>query len=414
MAAASERAPLDGASGVLATLIAERRPGHGLPRGFYHDPRIHARDLARIFHRHWLCAGHASQAATPGDFFLVRMEDEQVIIARDAGGSLHALLNVCRHRGAEVCIQAAGSTRFFTCPYHAWTYALDGSLAAARHMSPDFDATAHGLRRLALREAAGLVFISFAPLHGASPPPFDQVERILSASVGRYGWREAKVAHRETYVVAANWKLAVENYVECYHCSPSHPEYSKLHALEQPAPRIARLNAAMQQRTQALGVDIVSLDRWFGDDGGEAIDCFRYALYDGVKTGSEDGSPLAPLMGGFTDYDGGATSIHVGGASFLLAYPDHGVIYRFWPRGIDRCEMELLWLVRDDARPGQDYDPDRLTWLWRVTTEADKRIIEHTARGVASAFFEPGPLAPMEANERRYLDWYLREVATGS
>ncbi len=395
----------------LSRLIATQRPGRGLARAFYHAPAVHAADLARLFRRHWLCAGHASDVASPGAFLLVRVEDEQVILSRDAAGGLHALLNVCRHRGAEVCTESRGVARNFVCPYHAWVYALDGALVAARHMPDGFDARAHGLRKLAVREASGLLFISFAPLDGGAPPAFDHVARTLAASIGRYGWASARVAHRETYAVRANWKLAVENYVECYHCSPSHPEYSKLHALEQPAPRIARMNAALAQRTAALGVEVATLDRWLGDDGGEAIDCFRYALYDGVKTGSEDGSPLAPLMGAFTDYDGGATSIHVGGASFLLAYPDHGVIYRFWPRGMDECEMELLWLVRGDAVPGRDYDVDRLTWLWRVTSEADKRIIEHAARGVASAWYEPGPLAPMEANEARYLAWYLRELS---
>ena len=394
----------------IERLVAAHRPGHGLPRAFYHSPDIHAADLRAIFRRHWLCAGHVSDVAEPGQFFMVRMEDEQIVVVRDHSGVLHALLNVCRHRGAEVCTQERGVAEHFVCPYHAWTYALDGTLAAARHMPAGFDSAAHGLRRLALRDAAGLLFVSFAPLDGVEPPDFAPVARTLAASIGRYGWDSAKVAHRATYSVRANWKLAVENYVECYHCSPSHPEYSKLHALEQPAPRIEKLNAAMRARTAALGVDVGTLERFRSDDGAEAIDCFRYALYDGVRTGSEDGSPVAPLMGAFTDYDGGATSIHVGGASFLLAYPDHGVVYRFWPRGADACEMELLWLVRGDAEPGRDYDVDRLTWLWRVTTEADKRIIEHAARGVASAWYEPGPLAPMEANEARYLAWYLAEL----
>lgn len=390
----------------LRALLAAHRPGHGLPRGFYHDPAVFAHEKARIWHRHWLCAGHASQAARPGDYFMVRMDAEQVIIARDEAGTLHAMLNVCRHRGAEICTEPHGHASYFVCPYHAWTYRLDGSLAAARHMPAEFDPASHGLRRLALREAAGLVFISFAE----RPLDFDHVANTLQTSLGRYGWAGARVAHRAIYSVEANWKLAVENYVECYHCSPSHPEYSKLHALEQPAPRIARLNAAMAARTAALGVDIATLTQWRSDDGGEAIDCFRYALYDGIDTGSEDGSPLAPLMGAFTGYDGGVTSVHVGPASFLLAYPDHGVIYRFWPRGGERCEMELIWLVRDDAVAGADYDPERLAWLWKVTSDADKRIIEHTARGVASAFYDPGPLAPMEANEARYLAWYLAEM----
>ena len=391
----------------IARLLAQHRPGHGLPRPFYHDPAVFAHDMARIFHRHWLCAGHVSQAAKPGDWFLVRVDAEQVIVARDEAGALHASLNVCRHRGAEICHQPSGHDRYLVCPYHAWAYNLDGTLAAARHMPAEFDRAAHGLRRVALEVAAGLVFISLAE----RPLGFDHVARALQASVGRYGWDSARVAHRATYTVAANWKLAVENYVECYHCSPSHPEYSRLHALEQPAPRIARLNATMESRTAALGVDVATLAAWHSDHGAEPIDCFRYALYDGVETGSEDGRAVAPLMGAFTAYDGGATSVHVGPASFLLAYPDHGIIYRFWPHGAQQCGMELIWLVRGDSEPGRDYDLDRLTWLWRVTTDADKRIIEHAAHGVASAFYVPGPLSPMEANEARYLAWYLHELA---
>src|SRR5208282_188474 len=195
-------------------------------------------------------------------------------------------------------------------------------------------------------------------------------------------------------------------------CSPAHPEYSRLHALEQPLPRIEKLNARMRERTRALGIEVETRDLWRSSEGGEeTIDCFRYALYEGVATGSPDGKPVAPLMGDFTDYDGGVTSIHVGGASFLLAYPDHGVVYRFTPRSLESCEMELIWLVRGDAREGIDYDRARLVWLWQVTSEADKRIIEGAQRGVRSRFFEPGPLAPMEYNERRYIEWYLSEIA---
>jgi len=115
-------------------------------------------------------------------------------------------------------------------------------------------------------------------------------------------------------------------------------------------------------------------------------------------------------MGQFTAYDGGVTSIHLGGTTFLVCYPDYGMIYRFIPKTFDTSEMELLWLVRKDAVQDQDYDLERLLWLWKVTTAQDKKIIEHTARGVKSAYFEPGPIAPMEYNELRYIDWYLQEV----
>ncbi len=387
---------------------APPRPGYGLPRHYYTDPAVFERDMQRIFLRHWLCAGHVSALPGPGDYCTLRIENESVILARGANGALGAMLNVCRHRGAEICAPGAGHAKSFVCPYHGWTYGLDGSLQAARHMPANFDCAAHGLRRVHLREAEGMIFISLAE----TPLRFDHVAEVLHHSCGRYGWAEARIAHRETYPLAANWKLAVENYVECYHCAPAHPEYSKLHVLEQPAWRIAGLNAKMEARTCALGLDVRSSDQWQNAaHGAEAVHAFRYALYDGIASGSEDGGPVAPLMGAFREYDGGVTSIHVGPASFLVAYADHGVIYRFVPRDVNACEMELIWLVRGDAREGIDYDRERLTWLWRVTSEADKRIIEHTARGVRSRFFEPGPLAPMEHNERRYIEWYLREIA---
>lgn len=391
----------------VLSLIAGHRPGHGLARPFYMDPAVFERDMERVFRRHWHCLAHESVVPDPGDFELFRLGDEQVILTRSADGGVHALLNVCRHRGAEVCTKQKGNARVFVCPYHAWTYSNDGSLRTARLMPKDFDRTAHGLKKLHVRVAEGLVFVSFAQ----APLDFDPVAQALRTSCGQYGWGSARVAHRALYPLDANWKLAVENYVECYHCGPAHPEYSQTHALEQPLHMIEQLNAAMEQRTCALGIEVGIGDSWQTSAGGqEAIHTFRYALYDGVATGSEDGKPVAPLMGRFSDYDGGVTSIHLGGTSFFVCYPDHGMIYRFVPKTVGTCEMELIWLVRDNAVEGQDYDLDRLTWLWKVTTEEDKKIIEHTARGVRSHYFEPGPIAPMEHNELRYIDWYLDEI----
>jgi len=392
----------------IDALVAAHKPGHGLARAFYMDPAIFERDMERVFRRHWHCLAHESVVANPGDFELFRLGDEQVILTRGMDGVVHAMLNVCRHRGAEVCTKPKGNAKFFVCPYHAWTYSNDGSLRAARLMPKDFDRAAHGLKKVHVRVAAGLVFISFAE----TPLDFDPIENALRASCGQYGWDKARVAHRQSYPLDANWKLAVENYVECYHCGPAHPEYSQTHALEQPLEMIEKLNQAMEARTCALGIEVVSGDRWQNSSAGqEAIHTFRYALYDGVATGSQDGKAVAPLMGRFADYDGGVTSIHLGGTTFLVCYPDHGMIYRFIPKSVDTCEMELIWLVRGDAEEGRDYDLERLTWLWKVTTDEDKKIIEHTARGVRSHYFVPGPIAPMEHNELRYIGWYLEEIS---
>jgi phenylpropionate dioxygenase-like ring-hydroxylating dioxygenase large terminal subunit len=395
--------------GGIAELIAEQPKGLPLAQTFYRDPEIFRRDLERMLLRHWLCAGHVSSLPNPGDFFLFEIADESVIVARGEDDKLRALVNVCRHRGSRVCREPSGNAQVFICPYHAWTYGSDGSLRAARHMAEPFDRSAHGLKEIQLRVVEGLVFLTFAE----TPLGLERVEEVLRAGYGPYGWANAKVAHRETYAIEANWKLAVENYVECYHCAPAHPEYARLHANEQPRARIAALNAKMDERVAALGFTIPNSDHWAlaAESGQEAAYCVRYAMLRGALTGSADGKAVAPLMGAFRDYDGGSTFIHVGPASFFLAYPDHGLIYRFIPQSVQRSQMEVIWLVRGDAREGVDYDLEKLTWLWKVTSAADKRIIEDNQRGVNSRYYAPGPLSMMETNERRFIEWYLSEIS---
>jgi phenylpropionate dioxygenase-like ring-hydroxylating dioxygenase large terminal subunit len=394
--------------GRIAGLVAAQPQGRPLAQTFYSDAEIFQRDLDRMLLRRWLCAGHVSSVPNIGDFFLLEIAAESAIVIRGEDGELRALVNVCRHRGSRVCREHSGNTRVLICPYHAWTYGIDGRLRAARHMTEPFDKSEHGLKELPLRVIEGLIFVSFAE----NPLGLSKVEEALRRGYGPHGWAEAKVAHREIYPIEANWKLAVENYVECYHCAPSHPEYARLHANEQPSAKVAELNAKMDRRTAALGLAIPNLDHWAlaAAEDEEATYCVRYAMRGDAVTGSAGGKPVAPLMGGFKDYDGGTTFIHVGPASFFLAYSDHGLIYRFIPQTVQRSQMEVIWLVRHDAREGIDYDLEKLTWLWKVTSEADKRIIEDNQRGVNSRYYAPGPLSIMETQERRFIEWYLHEI----
>ena len=391
----------------IAMLAASQPAGHSLQQALYVSEAAFAHDMDRVFSRHWILAGHASCAAAPGDWFVADIATESVIVVRGQDGALRAFANVCRHRGSRICLEPAGHARALVCPYHAWAYNLDGTLRSARLMPPGFDKSGHGLIAVQIAVIEGLVFITLA----AQPLSIETVRTTIEAAHRPYGWATAKVAHRQTYPLQANWKLAVENYLECYHCTPSHPEYSRLHALERPLEQISALNAAMRARTCALGVDVPEADHRVGSGTGEApVFTFRYALYDGVRTGGPDGAPVAPLMGGFSDYDGGVTSTHVAPSSFFIAYPDHGVIYRFIPVTATSSAMELIWLVRGDATEGVDYDLDRLTWLWRVTTEADKRITEDNQRGVNSRFYRPGPYSPAEPNAIAWVAWYLAEI----
>ena len=393
-----------------AQLIAAQRSGHALSREFYCDPEIFEREVRRVLLRHWHCVGHVSQLPGAGDFFTTEICGEPLVIVRGQDREVRALLNVCRHRGSRVCSEPSGHARggLFVCPYHAWSYGLDGRLRAARHMPAEFDRSAYGLKAVHARVIEGLIFVSFA----AVPLGLEHVEAALAGSARVYGWARAKVAHRETYPVNANWKLALENYMECYHCGPAHEEYSRFHLYARPAALNQESDERVRQRTAALGVAIRELDCWGpkARSGQEAAASVRSALAPGAVSGSEDGRALAPLMGQFTDFDGGVTFFDVGLTNDFLAYPDHGLIYRFIPRTVQRTDMEVIWLVRDDARAGIDYDLERLTWLWKVTSIADKHIIELNQQGINSRSYEPGPYTPMELHTRLFTEWILAEL----
>jgi phenylpropionate dioxygenase-like ring-hydroxylating dioxygenase large terminal subunit len=385
------------------------RPGYSLPQAYYTDPALFEFDLERMLLRHWFCAGHVSQLPATGDFRVVELGRESVILSRAADGAIHALANVCRHRGSRVCVTPSGNAAAgFTCPYHAWSYGLDGRLRVAREMPEGFRRDGMGLKPLAVRVLEGLVFASFA----AAPPALDDAAVALARSAGTHGWARAKVAHRETFTIHANWKLAMENYMECYHCQPAHPAFARRHAYARPARLGAALEAAARERSAALGIHIDDVDGYGlnARAGQESVAVLRSALYDGHLTASADGRPVAPVMGSFPACDGSSTYFDVGPISDFLAYADHGLIYRFIPRAVDRTEFEVLWLVDAAAEEGRDYEVERLRWLWTVTSEEDKQIIERNHEGVASRCYEPGPYSLQEEYAGRFAAWYLSEL----
>ncbi|WP_083098471.1 aromatic ring-hydroxylating oxygenase subunit alpha [Pseudophaeobacter leonis] len=395
-------------SGDLGALIARHTPGYALEQAFYRSDAVFQQDLDRVFHHEWQLAGHVSELAEVGAYFLWEMMDESVIITRGDDGEVHALANVCRHRGSRVCIEPRGNTKRFTCPYHAWIFNLDGSLFNARMLDKQVDRSKLGLKRIAVAVFHGMIFVSLAE----TPDSFDKVRQELDHLLRPFGLDKAKIAHRVQYPVKANWKLLVENYNECYHCTAAHPEFSRSHATHMISERIEPLNAAMEARSANCGVPTDFVDRIAVNrqTGSPDYAYNRYSLFEGYVTGSEDGEPLAPLLGDLTGYDSGASDLYVGILNPMLIYCDHMVIYRFIPVDKDNSIQEILWLVREDAVEGEDYDLDRLVWLWDVTTKSDKTIIEKNQEGVNSRYYEPGPFVEMETYTKRFVDSYLQSL----
>ena len=395
----------------LDRLIAAQEEGRALSRAFYTSDLVYDRDIAAYWNQSWLWAGHVSQIPEPGDFFRFDYGPESIIVARGRDGQVHAHLNVCRHRGSRVCTEQSGRARVFVCPYHAWTYELDGRLRAGRKMADGFDPEAHGLAPAHLRVFDGMILVSLAQ----TPPPIDEGLARLAPLVAPYGLADLRIAHTASYPVPANWKLAVENYMECYHCAPAHLDYARSHSLKDPATITHGMEARLAAEEEVAGVPPAALDLTGRAAAGPGADVYwsRYPLYKGYATGSRDGALLAPLLGRLKSPVGAATDLQIGPLNNWLVYSDHVVAYRFLPRGLQETEIQIVWMVRGDAEEGCDYDRDALTWLWHVTSLDDERIIRHNQEGVNSHRFEPGPLAGMEWAIRGFYDGYLAMIGAG-
>ena len=392
----------------IAELIADYQQGYSLDQRFYTDPAIFELELERIITRNWILAGHQSELPEPGDFKVLNVANESAIIVRGSDGILKGFANVCRHRGSLVCLESKGSTRKFVCPYHGWMYDIDGNLTAARNMPDDFDKSEYGLKAVSADTVHGLVFVCFTD----KPLSLEGAKKDLAEPMAVFDFENLKVAAHKSYDIPANWKLSIENYQECYHCATAHPEYARMHTLMLDGEKRRRLQGEMLGRMKSCGlpdlcVDYLDTKARPGEIG---YGYSRTALFDGYVTGSEDGKPLAPLLGGLSGYDGGASDFSFGAFSFLLAYSDHVVAYVFTPTDKDNSRCGIYWLVRNDAEAGKDYDVDRLTWLWDVTTQADKSIIVNNSKGVHSRYYEPGPFSGMERAEKIYIDWILQEL----
>ncbi|RLA31950.1 MAG: hypothetical protein DRR11_09485, partial [Gammaproteobacteria bacterium] len=234
----------------IRELIACQKPGWSLEQRFYTDPEIYQLELDCIVMQNWTFAGHQSQLPEAGDFKVFNIANESAIIVRSQSGEIKAFANVCRHRGSHVCLEQSGHTRKFECPYHGWIYDTDGKLLAARNMPDGFDKADYSLLDVSVEVVHGLIFISFCD----DPPSLKGAQRDLAEPMAMFDFENLKVAAQKTYAIAANWKLAVENYQECYHCATSHPEYAKMHTLMLDDKKRDRVQGHMLEKMTECGL----------------------------------------------------------------------------------------------------------------------------------------------------------------
>jgi Rieske 2Fe-2S family protein len=393
----------------LPDLIARRRPGYTLEQPFYADPDIFQHDVERIYRRHWLLAGPTCRIPNAGDYFTYRIVNDEIIVVRDLSGEVRAFHNVCRHRGSLICLEETGRSKRFVCPYHAWTYNLDGSLCSAQHMPDGFDTQALGLHPVAVQVVEGLIFVCLAD----DPPNFAQTAADLEAYLSPHGLEQTKICVRTVETIQANWKVALENFWECYHCPPTHPEFCSVmsYAHAQNNERLAderkEFERSWEASTRAAGRLVGKVAR-----NGHGLHCGgRLPIRPGYLTQSRGGKAVAPLLGEYREYDGGITSFTHLPLIWYVVTNDYAFLTRFTPVAPLETEMELTWLVRDDAVEGVDYDPEEVCWMWRETALEDKIICENNQRGILSSRYQPGPYSKLETPVEEFLAWYLKEIA---
>ena len=415
----------------IDALLENHQDGYALARPFYTSTAIFEEEFKHIFSRQWQYVDHINRIPNKGDYFLFDIAGEQIIVIRGEGDDVYAHFNVCRHRGSRICLEAEGSKKRLTCPYHAWSYRIDGSLANARAMSSDFDPADFGLRSCQVRLFEGLIFINLTPEGAGQIPDFDEIANNLRPWLARADLRHTKIIDHKLYPSRVNWKIAVENYFECYHCLIAHPELCKvqLHTLRDAhdIPEREQIfidhNAAWQKEAEALGHKTGSQLWGAGLPTKENYQSqMHYAErmlihhdLEGVYAKLEGGSATGAtkLLGSYSADDKGQVDWGIMPSVFLYTSCTSTVVFRITPISPLLTEMSQTWLVHEDAVEGIDYDTEKLTWIDEVTMEQDEEIVRNNQAGVNSRYYEPGPLAELEGDIARLHDDYLRLMRWG-
>ena len=351
-----------------------------LPAAAFTDPAVLEWERANLFQRGWICAGHAEQVSKRGQYVHVDVGGEAVLVVGDDDGLPRAFLNTCRHRGARLVDDAAGTLRRLQCPYHAWTYGFDGSLRNAPFTEGlvDFDADCFGLHEVRLAVVEGLVLLD---LSGEAPPPQEHVGD-LAAHLAAYRLPQLERAVRIVYAVEANWKAIAENYSECLHCPGVHPELNRLsHYLSGQAIEGSGLWCGGSM-TLAEGVETMATDGGHGRRPLAGVD-LRSILY-------------------FLIFPNTLVSLH----------PDYVMLHTLWPKAPDRTEVVCEWFFAPEEIARDAFDPSDAVEFWDQVNREDWHVCGLTQKGMNSRAFVPGRYTTQEGDVHafdtmvaaRYLD----------
>ena len=353
-----------------------------LPARYYISDEVFRAEMKRVFSRAWLYAGRQARLQEPGSFFLYEMDGESLIVLKDRSGDPRAFFNVCRHRGTRICSDTtrltAGTIR---CPYHGWSYDLDGSLVGAPNMQDvaGFDRADYSLKEAGMQILDGGLFVNLS----TDPPPFQEAFAPLAGKFDQWSLADLVVAHRITYDVKANWKLIIQNYSECYHCPTLHPALN-------------RLTPYRNTDNDLLEGPFLGGPMKLAEDGGSM---------------TMSGARCAPPLGDISGEGLNLVYYYTLFPSMLLSlHPDYVLIHRLAPLSANRTIIECEWLFHPDVVADKRFDPSGAIEFWNTTNRQDWEVSEKSQLGIASRAYTPGPYSELESMLAAWDREYLRAV----
>src|SRR6266513_2998584 len=361
---------------------------NSLPQKYFVSPDIFAKEQPEIFAKRWLLFGHQSQIPNAGDYVAQEVNGESLIVIRDKTGDINGFFNVCRHRGTRLKEDACGHASAIQCPYHAWTYGLDGRLVGAPHMDdvPGFDKADYSLHRVNLGVWEGFIFVN---LRDASTERGGySLERWFAPLMGKFShWNSSilQPAKRIEYDVRANWKLMFENYSECYHCPGVHPQLQKISPYD---------SAKNDLREGPFLGGFMRINR------GAGLTMSGKACAVKIDHEQEHEQDQENLVFYYSIFPNMLLSLH----------PEYVMVHELWPKSPERTLIVCDWFFHPDAFNRPDLKPDDAIEFWDMTNKQDWHVCELSQQGIASRAYTPGPYSSRESIPAAWDRYYLRAM----
>ena len=403
----------------IEELVGRREAGKSLEAPFYTSQEIFEYDVDAIFGNHWVFVAVEPELPEPGDCITVEVGSVSILLLRGDDMGIRGFHNVCRHRGAKLIDERATTIGNIVCRYHGWAYNEDGDLIHAEHMGKDFDRSCNGLKTVHVRSIAGLIFICLAK----DAPDIEEMARIMEPYLLPHDIANCKIAHTTDLIEDGNWKLALENNRECYHCEGNHPQlavplsefgfgFSPDEMDERRSEDVLKYTESLEsehKRWEEIGLPSAEVDHM------PSVTSFRTMrlplMREGESQTLDTKVACKKLLGNFTDPKLGGLSFWAHPNSWHHFMSDHAVTFSALPLGPNKTLVRSTWLVHKDAIEGQDYNLDNLTQVWKMTNQQDAELVRLAQLGAQQAGYEPGFYSSFtEPHVEAFASWYIARM----